>query len=215
MRVSHLLLGAAGALAAATLGWVLLRDPGPGRGRDGFPPEVYGTGPAGGGRDAAGGGTGPAGPGATGPDGRPLPAGAGGDAGTAPPPREFTPEEIAARVGDRADAERIPPPPSERGSGPVEGKWTPAESKRVESLRTRTHETILKKLDFRRRRLGDVLKELADAGGITIDVSGEGVADEPVNLQLDEAPLHEVLMQITMRRNLWFQVEPDRVVVGR
>jgi hypothetical protein len=211
MRVAILLLAVAAVLAAA---WFLFlgvpaSPPGPG----GAGTAASGAGGTGDPEDGTGGG-GAGGPAAAGtPGARPVGPAA------APPRADPAIRDERLRAAPGGDERRRPPGPAPAGGAgeiPAPADLPAADREAVEKVKLALTESELENLDWKGTPLRDVLAEISVRTGVAISLEGEDLETEPVEFRAKEPqPALEVVREITVKRNLRFEVTGTKVVVKR
>jgi len=190
------------ALAAVAAGWFLFRPPGPPAGTAGSAPPSRSRAA----RDPGGAPGGPA---------VPSPGAPGAAPGSAPAPRAGTPRAEPPRGPDVVPP-RAPGGLPEGGIGEVPRPDLPAgELEKVEAVKTRLREAAFEKVDWRDRSLRAVAADIAAKSGVPVEIRGEGLADEPVTCRFERQDGLGLLMEVTIRRNLRFEVTAEKVIVSR
>ena len=212
MRTAPLLLALLALAAAGAAGWVLLRpagDPaGPGPGAPPGPAPVR-TDPV---------------------EGPPLegPPLAPSGSGTLPGPRRNgprrppgVPEPLRGPDAWKQEKDGVPPrdpKPLPEGVSPgefIQEGLSEADERGVAAVREKMLATPLEAARYHGRSLESLAKEISAAAGLPVELSGEDLADEPVEGEFNGSDAFDRLMQIAVGRNLRMEIRPDRVVLRR
>ncbi|MHC4821734.1 MAG: DUF4974 domain-containing protein [Planctomycetota bacterium] len=138
-------------------------------------------------------------------------------------PRDLSKEEQDQLLEKLGQGAVLPVPPQEPGANGM-GDMTNLDDlseediERVEEVRQAAEEASLGPVTYHSQPLSDVVAELSRSSGVTIELVGEDLDREPVILESPDGSdrtLMEILMEITMTRNLAFEVRPDRIVIRR